>query len=180
MKKLIEKSFSDANLSDYISENLNDPWHGTQWQGYRYLDNKQKGELGERFVESLMDNMGHKVDRAVSSTAGHDRVIDGVLTEIKFSIAQTSKDKKEIKDDTFIINHVGEKKDWERLIFVGINRNKESRLGYITKEDFKKIKKKYFRPQQGGLKANNDDWICGGKKVIQLLESKYYKELSAW
>jgi hypothetical protein len=174
------KAFKGAMLKEYIKSNLADPWTGSQWQGYRYLDNKQKGELGERFVDQLMRDMGHDVDRATSSTAGHDRVVDGILTEIKFSLAQTSKDKTEIKDDTFIMNHVGENKDWERLIFVGINKNKKSRMRFITKEDFKKVKENFFRPQQGGMKAKNDDWICGSKRLIALLESEYSKELTEW
>ena len=61
---MFDSIFADGSLRDYIDSNLQDPWKGTNFEGYVYLSPKQKGELGERFVSNLMNNLGHKVERA--------------------------------------------------------------------------------------------------------------------
>ena len=167
-------------IKDYILSNIADPWVGTDWEGYRGLDPKQKGQVGEMYVEEMMTNRGYKVKPAATSTAGHDRVIGRTLVEIKFSVAQSTPDKKGIKDNVFIINHVGEQKDWTRLIFVGINSSTDDVIKFMTKSDFKKCRDIYFNPQQGGKKSANDDWICCGKKLQELLKSKYMRDISKW
>ena len=106
---------------------------------------KQKGEFGERFVHKYMELLEYKLERAATSTAGHDRIVlqyleevmtSRYLTEIKFSLACRNT-KGSVTDDKFIINHVSVGKDWERLIFCGINPNEEDvRFVFITKEDF--------------------------------------------
>ena len=42
-------------IQDYIQNNLYDPWIGSPFEGYRYMGNKQKGELGERLVSLIME-----------------------------------------------------------------------------------------------------------------------------
>ena len=83
--------FADDSLLQYIDDNLQDPWVGTPFERYVFLSPKQKGEFGERFVSKFMVNVGHVVDKAATSTAGHDRIIDEILTEIKFSLATRDK-----------------------------------------------------------------------------------------
>ena len=84
--------------------------------------------------------------------------------------------------DKFIINHVSVGKDWERLIFCGINPDeKDARIVFITKEDFKAHLKSdncLFNVQQGGKSIGNDDYIC--TKVADLLECDFVKEISEW
>jgi len=48
---------------------------------------------------SYFEAAGHEVKRAKTSTAGHDRVIDNILTEIKFSLATRDK-KGGVKEDS--------------------------------------------------------------------------------
>jgi hypothetical protein len=127
-----------------------------------------------------MTNSGTDVKRAKTSTAGHDRVIDNILTEIKFSLA--TRDNGGVKKDSFIINHVSKDKDWERLIFVGINPDWESaRLVYFTKEDFLShldSEDCLFAHQQGGKSIENDDYIC--TKVNKLVECDWVKNIHLW
>ena len=108
--------FEDGSLQDYISQNAQDPWVGTPFEGYVFMSPKQKGEFGERFVSKFFENMSCNVKRAKTSTAGHDRVIDDILTEIKFSLATRNK-KGGVKKDQFIINHVSKDKDWDCLLY---------------------------------------------------------------
>ena len=118
--------FNDGSLRDYIMSNAQDPWEDTPFKGYVHMSPKQKGEFGERFVTKYLQGAGHTVKRAKTSTAGHDRVVDEILTEIKFSLATRDR-KGGVKKDSFIINHVSKDKDWERLVFFGINPDNSSR-----------------------------------------------------
>ena len=178
---MFDSIFADGSLREYINDNLKDPWMGTPFEGYVYLSPKQKGELGERFVSQLMNNLEHNVERAATSTAGHDRVISKILTEIKFALATRDK-KGGVIVDKFIINHVSVGKDWERLIFCGINPDeKDARIVFITKADFEahlKSDKCYFNVQQGGKKVGNDDYIC--TNVAALLECDFVKDIAEW
>ena len=178
---MFDTIFDDGSLCGYINDNLKDPWKGTSFEGYVFMSPKQKGEFGERFVSKLMTLSGSEVKRAKTSTAGHDRVIDDILTEIKFALATRNK-KDGVTIDKFIINHVSVGKDWQRLIFCGINSDeKDARIVFITKEDFEahlKSDKCYFNIQQGGKKVGNDDYIC--TNVAALLECDFVRDIAEW
>lgn len=173
--------FEDGSLTQYIQQNAQDPWIGTPFEGYVFMSPKQKGEFGERFVSKYFESSGHEVKRAKTSTAGHDRVIDNILTEIKFSLATRDK-RGGVKEDQFIINHVSKDKDWERLVFFGINNTEEgSRLFWFTKEDFLNHLESdncLFAAQQGGKSIGNDDYIC--TKVDKLVECSFVKSIGEW
>ena len=173
--------FEDGSLQEYISKNAKDPWIGTPFEGYVHMSPKQKGEFGERFVSKFFELMHCNVKRAKTSTAGHDRVVDNYLTEIKFSLATRDKNGG-VKKDQFIINHVSKDKDWERLVFFGINQSQnDSRLIWFTKEDFLthlESDENCFASQQGGKSIGNDDYIC--TKVDRLIECSFVKSITEW
>lgn len=178
---MFDSIFEDGSLVNYIKQNLQDPWIGTPFEGYVFMSPKQKGEFGERFVSKYFELKGNFVKRAKTSTDGHDRVIDGILTEIKFSLATRDK-KGGVKEDQFIINHVSKDKDWERLVFFGINSKEESsRLFWFTKEDFLNHLESndcLFAAQQGGKSIGNDDYIC--TKINKLVECNFVKDIQEW
>ena len=164
----------------YLISNF-DPWIGTPFEGYKYLDSKQKGNFGENFVESYFKSVGSKVTPA--DNAGHDRIVDGVKVEVKFSLAHSDNKKKIIKDNTFTMNHVSADKDWEVLVFFGINPDiQESYTRVLTKSQFRNIlsskDQKLFSRQQGGKKIENDDWMSADKRLLNLLENM--TEVSEW
>lgn len=179
---------NDPKLLKYIQENIFDPWEGTPFEGYRALDNKQKGNYGEMFVEKMFLLMNSTVYPALGNNAGHDRIVDDIRTEIKFSIAQTDHKKRKIKPNVFTMNHVSLEKDWKILVFVGINpRTHESYAKFMIKEDFVNLYNhdkdtffEYFGRQQGGKKSVNDDYISSGKKLIKLLNSPYMRDIEKW
>ena len=179
---MLNEMFADGSLQNYISKNLADPWKGTPFEGYVYMSPKQKGEFGERFTSKYLQLLGFDVKRAKTSTAGHDRVVSDILTEIKFSLATRNKSKGGVVFDKFIINHVSSGKDWERLIFVGINEKEEDmRVVWFTKEDFNnhiKSDNSLFNVQQGGKSVGNDDYIC--TKVDSLLQCDWVKSIDLW
>jgi len=173
--------FEDKSLIEYINQNLKDPWIGTPFEGYVFLSPKQKGEFGERFVSKYFEQNGSEVLRAKSSTAGHDRIIDDIITEIKFSLA-TRDNKGGVKKDQFIINHVSKDKDWNRLVFFGINSTEEDCCFFwFSKEDFIQHLESdecLFSCQQGGNSIQNDDYIC--TKVSKLKDMPFVKTLDQW
>jgi hypothetical protein len=178
---MFDSIFEDGSLIDYVNQNVQDPWVGTPFQGYVFMSPKQKGEFGERFVTKYFESKGHQVKRAKTSTAGHDRIIDYILAEIKFALAIRDR-KGGVKEDQFIINHISKDKDWERLVFFGINNTEEgSRLFWFTKEDFLNHLESddcLFAPQQGGKSIGNDDYIC--TKVNRLVECHWVKSVDEW
>lgn len=172
-----------SEIQDFIKQNLYDPWVGTPFEGYRYMDSKQKGALGEMYVSLLFNACGYDVKIAETSTAGHDRVIDNIRTEIKFSLAHTNIKEKTLKEDCFTMNHVAVGKDWDRLIFLAINDDPNKvRAMYMTKENFKLALNtgEYFSHQQGGKKSDNDDYMIASAKIIKLMKSGFMKELREW
>jgi hypothetical protein len=174
---------NSPEIQDFIQENLYDPWVGTPFEGYRYMDNKQKGELGERFVSLIFRKCGYDVGFAHTSTAGYDRVINGIRTEIKFSLSHTNNKKRLLKEDCFTMNHVAVGKNWERLILLAINGDPNKvRAMYMTKEDFKQALATgdYFNHQQGGNSSDNDDYMIASTKIINLMKSRFMKELKEW
>lgn len=167
-----------SKLRAFIKDRLNDPWEGTEYQGYVYLTPKQKGEYGELFVETLMTEMLCDVQPAEKSTSGYDRCIDGIKTEIKFSLA--GRKNNQIVDNQFIINHVSVGKDWERLIFCGVNKEHLVAL-YFTKDAFKQELSRsdsVFHHQQGGKNVANDDYMC--TDVTTFMKRPYVKQITEW
>jgi len=178
---------TDEELVNFINANLYDPWTGTPYEGYRYLDNKQKGNYGEIFASKILEKDGLVVEKAKKSNDSYDRKIGDYKVEIKFSLSHTDHKKKSTKKDQFTLNHVALEKNWDRLVFVGINYEDSDSIGkFMEKSDFEKLMKdsdefyNYFSRQQGGKKSNNDDYISTGKKLKNLINSDYMKDLSEW
>jgi len=129
-----------------------------------------------------MGQMGYEV--SPPTDPGHDRIIDGYKTEIKFSLAVSKGN--QIIDDKFIINHVAVGKDWERLIFCGINpqdsRSRRVQMYYFNKEDFADYistgDRTIFKHQQSGSKVGNDDYICSS--FDRFIDLPFVKEIDFW
>ena len=164
------------------------------FHSYHKLSNKHKGSNGEYVVEKLMEKLGHSVEPPTNT--GHDRTVDGIKTEIKFSLAVSEKNM--IIKDKFIINHVSIDKDWERLLFCGINPDpawgnmksrRNDRLPYERQRVYFMEKKhfvtymsqpgeKVFKHQQGGQSVENDDYIC--TDFVGLINLPFVKRISDW
>ena len=169
-------NYLDDNIQNYIKSKLVDYWINTQFEGYSFLSPRQKGMLGEKFVEKIMNEKGFNVSPRLNE--GHDRVIAGHKIEIKFSLCSINENGP--KEDFFFINHVSTGKDWDRLIFCGINyQMKNTRLFWFSKENFNDNIKHIFDKQQGGNSSNNDDYKLSGN-IINLLNSNYIKNIDGW
>jgi len=172
MNNLLE---SAKELKTYIEDTNIDLWKGTPFEGYVFMSNKNKGSFGERLLENLWTRNGDVVTSPTNT--GHDRLVNGIKREIKFSLAQTCRKTMKVTNNLFIMNHVSLGKDWDELYFYGINRDFSTVELLLTKEDFFKImnspNQPYFKPQQGGKKIHNDDYICSGKNLMELCASEW-------
>jgi hypothetical protein len=186
--KIREAAFA-CDAQAYVKEQNQDRWRGTIFEGYKFLGNKQKGQFGERILDAMFEGMGCVVRPPLNP--GHDTIINGIRMEYKFSLAMTSKG--QIQKNMWMMNHVARGKDWNWLCFCGINPDGDDRLMLLSKENFVwilenenytredgKVRNRYFGAQQGGEKADNDDWMCTAKNLQALMESKYTIGLDEW
>lgn len=172
MNNLLE---SAKELKTYIEDTNIDLWKGTPFEGYVFMSNKNKGSFGERLLEKLWIRNGDVV--IPPTNTGHDRIVNKIKREIKFSLAQTCRKTLQVNNNVFIMNHVSLGKDWDELYFYGVNRDFTTVEILLTKEDFKKImsdpNQTYFKPQQGGKGINNDDYISSSKNLMELYASEW-------
>lgn len=174
---MFDNIFLDGELTEFIKNKTYDPWENTPFEGYMKLHNASKGSFGEKFVQKYMEQKGSKVNKKTNS--GHDRIIDGYKTEIKFSLGgNTNKDK-----TVYYINHLSVNKDNQRVIFFGINKKEEQcLLSWWNSSDFNEYVKSgpgVFYFQQGGNKLTNDDYMfVGTPEVFKSLS--FVKDISEW
>ena len=182
------------NIREYIKSKINDPWVGTDMEGYKFIGNVQKGEVGEVYVSNYM--MNERDSEVLAADCGpngpYDRIIDVINTEIKFSAAHSdnSADVPTIKRNkhgevSWTINHVAVEKCWERLIFCGmdlVNSVAVSNLLWCTKQDFINCLNEttFFKRQQGGQDGTNDDFMCTAGAVIKWMKSDYTRDIIEW
>ena len=165
----------DEGLREYIDANLGDPFEDTIFKGYTHMNPKQKGEYGERYISKILTKWGKEVSKPENT--GHDRIVDGIKTEMKFSVASKG------IQDCFTLNHVSKGKDWERLIFLGINLNAENRMYWMSKSMFIEnvdSDTRLFNHQQGGNTIQNDDYMITGRKLMMLVEQGVFRTMDEW
>lgn len=180
-KQLLESK----ELLDFLKPDK-DPWDATPLKGYVDKNNKVKGKYGELLVHIMMTNFGHQVGKAKSTTAGHDRIINGQKVEIKFGAAHRAKDKGKTQEDVFSFNHFSVSKDWERAIVIGINIDCIPYAVWFEKKDFvynvAEDNSKYFKRQQAGKNGKNDDWMFMTDPLSwqSFIKESWVKSIDKW
>ena len=160
---VIYKAYDDCDLNNY--------WAKTPYETYYTIGAKSKGTVGETIVKNYLDDEGFAVGKR--TTAGHDAIVNNIKTEIKFSLAS----KRNINNE-FTFNHIGVNKDWERIVFCGINGDLEERIVWFTNKEIQKIlaeKDSCFRIQEGA-----DDFFSMGKNSTKLLNHPFAKTMQEW
>lgn len=163
----------DIKLKEMIDRNTlkQNKWVGTSFENFHLLSNNKKGSIGEYFVSNYMQQKGSIVESKINS--GHDRVIDGYKTEIKFSLSHH-------------INHLSICKDWERCIALILRPEiKNSIFVWFTKKDFEYWAKNtdIFRPQAAGRSignTNDDYWIDSDKRLDKFINLNEVYPISSW
>lgn len=167
---------TESFINDNITNNLVDKYKDTPFAGYSFLTNGNKGSFGESFTSQYLINLGHTVSNRNST--GHDRIVNGIKTEIKFSLADYN------KPFNCILNHVSKDKDWDRLIYTIINANQSDfKMIWFTKESFINMTENtdIFSFQQGGKSVSNDDYMVSGQsKILKLINHDLVRDISEW
>ena len=138
---------------------LKNPWADTPLETYYLLNPKAKGTQGEKIAEAILIKLGYEVKPRTNS--GNDRLVNNLKTEIKFSAASERN-----YEWRFTFNHIGFEKDWDQIIFVGVNGDLSI---HIVKYDKDKLPKDLLSHQQGGSKSKNDDFMCTGENSTKLM-----------
>ena len=139
-----------TDYEDFIKSLPEDnPLQGTPFEHFYNVPPKKKGVAGEEIVKQMLSRDGHKVEKRTNT--GHDAIVDGIKTEIKFSLATERN-----YDGKFTFNHIGINKDWEQIIFVGVNGDGNMRVALFQKENLPLY---LFTRQSGGNHLSNDDWM---------------------
>ena len=166
-----------TKLSEQVSTMMEkatyDPWANTVFAGWKTLHNSTKGAIGEQLIEEFFTSKNSVV--TPRSDAGHDRIIDGFRTEIKFSLAVNAK----TGQNEPIFNHISLEKSWDILILCYVDINDMTLKGcWAFKEDFKDFFH-MLKKQQGGKKSDNDDFMIGGMRYYrEVFESGYFGDLN--
>lgn len=168
---LNEKFFQKAT-----QEIKSNPWIGTPLESYYYLNPKNKGIYGEQFVKIICAELYHYSINERTNPA-HDLIINNFKSEIKFSAASERN-----FEYMFTFNHIAFNKDWERIIFCGINGDLTEKIIWFTKQDMYEILNTtdFLSRQQGGKTGENDDYMCFNKKSQLLLLHPLAKSLDTW
>lgn len=167
-ESIVYLAYKDFGLSSI------NPWEGTPFEKYYQTGAKQKGALGELIVASFLKDRGFLVEK--STDLGHDRTINGWKTEIKFSCAT-----KRNFDFLFTFNHISFCKDWDRIIFCGINGDLEAKIVWFSKEDMRiLLQEGLLKHQQAGKDNNLDDYCVMNKDSNKLLFHSRAKEMETF
>ena len=172
--------FNNIMTLEFINENISiklvDKYKGTPFEGYSFLTNGNKGTFGESFTSKYLTLLGHNVSSRTNT--GHDRTVNGIKTEIKFSLADYD------KSFNCVLNHISKDKDWDRLIYTIINSNESDfKMIWFTKKSFIEMinTTDIFSHQQGGKSVNNDDYMVSGqRKILELINHPLVKDISEW
>lgn len=169
-----QQLLSSDELASYFKPRHN-PYKDTIFENYYLLNNKTKGTVGEKFAEAAATQLSRKTKKRTSP--GHDIIIEGLKTEVKVSLATNG------AVDTFTFNHLATGKDYDRILLVGLCVG-HSYMVWLEKDDFANFvaNGKYFKPQQGGQKADNDDYmyVTGGSWQEFLNETCVHSFESTW
>lgn len=165
-EEIVHTAYEDFGLT---SDN---PWFGTPYERYFQAGAKQKGTLGELIVSLFLKRRGLEVEK--SKNKEYDRIVNGYKTEIKFSCACKRND-----NFIFTFNHISFCKDWERIIFCGVNGDLEVKICWFSKEDMKKLLDEgILKHQQAGQRNGLDDFCVMNTNSKKLLFHPLAKEMT--
>lgn len=139
-------------------------WADTPLERYYAANPKLKGACGEEIAATILSKLGYNVRERTNP--GHDKIINDRKTEIKFSAASERNCKWQ-----FTFNHIGFHKDWDDIIFVGVNGDLSIHITKYTKEE---LATKCLSHQQGGNTSSNDDFMITGTKSTEILKGGTY------
>ena len=160
---------------DTIVVDTTDGWETSKFNAWQKQGNKAKGTTGENYIKYFLDTQGYLNVVKVGGCRDHDLKSDSQNIEVKTSFAMKNDGK--IIHDSWKFQHIGFHKDWEYIVFIGINpplsmgrvrrgwrdNPKDFNVAWFTREQLENFRnEELLTPQQGGKKGENDDWWTTG------------------
>jgi hypothetical protein len=168
------------------------PWHTSKFYSWQKSGNKVKGIIGEDLLEKcILPDYNIKVEK-VGGSADHDLIdtTNGLNIEVKTGFALKTNGL--ISSDKFMWQHIGLHKNWDILVFIGVNHEDTTKMHirrgwrnnpeslvirFIPKKDIRLlIDRGYLKKQQGGQSGSNDDWMTGTNLLRDTEYLKNYED----
>ena len=148
-----------VDMFSQIEIENDNPWKNTPYENYYLLTPRKKGSFAEKAISCLLTELNYNVQNPVNT--GHDRIVNGYKTEIKFGLTTNKNNNWET-----IFNHISINKDWEKILFCCINGDLSVRVVQFSRDNLPQI---LLKNQQGGKQIQNDDFMINGNKTTQLM-----------
>ena len=139
-------NYKSVQTSNKKAEKKDAFWKGSIFKSIVNSSPKSKGAFGENLGSEIC-NKQYNLRVEKRTNAGHDRIIEGVRTEIKLSFCWDETPGK------WVFQQIRPDDDYERVIFIGINPD-EVRIWWATKADATTCS----IPQHGGAEGNDTRW----------------------
>lgn len=143
----------DSSLLDGVE--IDSRWSDGPFLGIKLMPAKAKGKRFEELAHYVLEKLGHKVIRAINTD--HDRIIDGLKTEIKGSTITKG------SDDCFSFLQVRPAQDYDCLLLETLWFDGTVKFHRIPKQDLvAMISNGIFKKQHGGNRAESGTYCYNG------------------
>ena len=172
--------FSDAFLERSVPEWIESLWDLSKYEHWQKQQNRTKGTTAELFVADFLEEAyGVEIERA-PETSDYD-LFDNThqkRIEVKLSFSAKNQSSPKINADHFVWSHVSPDKNFDILVLLGINHEKdecvhqrrgwrpaeereEIVLGFFTREQVQELiqYEEFWSNQAGGKKLGNSDYM---------------------
>lgn len=147
------------NLLEMIDSMLLEPedrdlrYDNSPFKHIKAMGPKQKGKYYELFTENVLSQMGYGVTKP--SNTDHDRIIDGVKTEIKGGTLNKG-------TEVFCFLQIRPDQDYEELVFTMCYPQKLVIMKMTKAQILAHIESNVFKKQHGGNKGNSRTYCYYG------------------
>jgi hypothetical protein len=142
----ISNYIAQSTLTNIVSPRKLAFWKGSRYEGLAFAHPKQKGAAGERIVQDVCNSID--TDCTKARNTGHDRIIEGIPTEIKSSFCNEDTEK-------YSFLQIRPAQDYEQILFVTIHPDFIHM--YLMSKDivYNLIDEGKITPQHGGRGGNS-------------------------
>jgi hypothetical protein len=140
--------FATSLETEYVSEKEKRTWEGSPFYWIKGRPSRQIGAIGERLVEGWAQSRGFEVKRPTSSD--HDRLIDGLKVEIKFSTLWTD-------NEIYKFQQLRDQ-DYEYCFLLGVSPF-DVQAWFVPKSELAEDRPPALVPQHGGAAGRDTKWL---------------------
>ena len=147
----------DAEL--LVEEKLDERYVNSPFKHLKNIPAKQKGSRFEKIVSNVLTKVGHTIQKAENSD--HDRIINGVKTEIKGATLVKKK-------NLFSFLQIRPEQDYQIMIFAMFYPNELVLMEMEKEQVVKNVELGIFKKQHGGKRGGDETYLYYGNKETLL------------